>query len=83
LQKPGYAEAEISRVGLSTFLRETLLNSQTSPLVVPEGKRLGDVFEGSTPLTSWFTAEDLDQYVQAFETSGLTGPVNVYRAIQR
>ncbi|CAM6087071.1 unnamed protein product [Calypogeia fissa] len=82
-QKPGYAEAEIERVGLPTFMRETILSSQTSPLVVPKGKSLGDVFEGSTPLTSWFTAEDLDQYVQAFKTSGLTGPINVYRVIQR
>lgn len=83
MQKPGYAEAEIARVGLPTFLREIFLSSKTSPLVVPKGKSLGDVLEGSTPLTSWFTAEDLDQYVEAFQKSGLTGSINVYRAIQR
>lgn len=83
LQKPGYAEAEIQRIGLPTFLRNTLLSSSTEPLVVPKDKRLGDVLDGSAELTSWLTAEDVDCYVRAFERSGLTGPINVYRAIDR
>lgn len=83
LQKPGYAESEFRRIGLSTFLGHVLLSSSTKPWVIPEGKSLGDDMQGPVELTPWLTAEDLDRYVEAFEKSGLTGPINVYRAIER
>ncbi|KAL2652489.1 hypothetical protein R1flu_020617 [Riccia fluitans] len=82
-QKPGYAESEIRRIGLPAFLRNILLSSSTEPFVVPKGKKLGDVMNGSAELTSWLTEQDLNCYVRAFERSGLTGPINVYRAIER
>ncbi|BBM99377.1 soluble epoxide hydrolase / lipid-phosphate phosphatase [Marchantia polymorpha subsp. ruderalis] len=82
-QKPGYAESEFRRIGLSTFLGHVLLSSSTKPWVIPEGKSLGDDMQGPVELTPWLTAEDLDRYVEAFEKSGLTGPINVYRAIER
>ncbi|KAL3684312.1 hypothetical protein R1sor_002334 [Riccia sorocarpa] len=82
-QKPGYAESEFRRVGLPAFLKKTILSSSTKPWVVPEGRKLGDAMIGTGELTSWFTEQDLNCYVQAFERSGLTGPINIYRAIEK
>ncbi|MBT2392032.1 alpha/beta hydrolase [Streptomyces sp. ISL-1] len=89
-QEPGRAEAEIEpnvRAWLAGFYAglsaDTMPPAGEDPLFfVPEGAKLSDRFVGDT-LPSWLTEADLDFYAAEFERTGLTGPLNRYRNVDR
>ncbi|MFE7775789.1 alpha/beta fold hydrolase [Streptomyces sp. NPDC057445] len=88
-QEPGRAEAEIEpdvRSWIAGFY--TALSGGVKPPAggglpfVAEGGRLSDGFPDG-PLPSWLTEADLDFYAGEFEHTGLTGPLNRYRNVDR
>ena len=90
-QEPGRAEAEITpdvRAWLAGFY-SALSGDATPPadggsvFFVPPGGRLRDRFASGGPLPSWLTEADLDVYAGEFARSGVTGPLNRYRNVDR
>jgi pimeloyl-ACP methyl ester carboxylesterase len=90
-QAPGRAEAEIEpdvRGWLAGIY--TALSGGTLPqaeiggtFFVPAGGRLGDRFPAGAARPSWLTGAVLDFYAAEFERTGLTGPLNRYRNVDR
>ncbi|MEI7032176.1 alpha/beta hydrolase [Streptomyces pratensis] len=89
-QTPGRAEAEIEPdvrgwlAGLYAGLSgDTLAPAdQGSLFFVPRGARMADRFPTGR-LPGWLDASDLDFYSAEFERTGLTGPLNRYRNVDR
>jgi pimeloyl-ACP methyl ester carboxylesterase len=90
-QAPGRAEAEIEPdvrgwltgiyAGLSggTVPRDEIV----SMFFVPPGGRLADRFPAGLTRPAWMTEADLDFFAGEFERTGLTGPLNRYRNVDR
>ncbi|WP_110205311.1 alpha/beta fold hydrolase [Nocardioides daejeonensis] len=93
-QEPGRAEAEIE-ADLRGWLqgmyysasgegvRATLAAGLQGPSLVPRGGRMRDRFLWPERPPAWLAEEDLDFYVAEFERSGLAGPLNRYRNVDR
>ncbi|HEX3753099.1 MAG TPA: alpha/beta hydrolase [Streptosporangiaceae bacterium] len=90
-QAPGRAEAEIEPdvrgwltgiyAGLSggTVPQDEIV----SMLFVPPGGRMADRFPEKIARPTWMTEADLDFFAGEFERTGLTGPLNRYRNVDR
>ncbi|MFJ3876669.1 alpha/beta fold hydrolase [Streptomyces sp. NPDC090077] len=90
-QEPGRAEAEMEpdiRGWLAGFY--AAMSADTMPargepdphFVARAGGRLRDRFP-SGKLPAWLTEDDLDVYAGEFERTGMTGPLNRYRSMDR
>jgi pimeloyl-ACP methyl ester carboxylesterase len=86
-QKPGVADAELSRDLYDTFRRVLYAPSGDGPqdgsMVVPEGGGFLDLCPDPEKLPDWLTEEDIDVYVTEFAEAGFTGGLNWYRNLDR
>jgi pimeloyl-ACP methyl ester carboxylesterase len=91
-QEPGRAEAEIEadvRDWLLGFMYSASGDAPPFDLsagtiaTVPRGAQMKDRFHRPDALPAWLSAADLDVYVAEFEHSGLRGPLNRYRNVDR
>ena len=84
-QTPGVVEAEVE-ADFRTALRKIYYSlSGEAPLdaFLVEKPREASLLDGMVdpdPFPAWLTPADLDVYVEAFDASGFTGPINRYRA---
>jgi len=84
-QTPGKVEAELS-IDIRLALRKIYYAlSGEAPLnewLKPKPKDAGLLvdLQDPSPFPAWMTDEDLQVYIDAFETSGFIGPINRYRA---
>ncbi|MEU8978003.1 alpha/beta hydrolase [Streptomyces sp. NPDC048309] len=89
-QEPGRAEAEIEpdvRGWLAGFYAALSADTMPGPGApdphfVTAGGRLRDRFP-TGPLPAWLGENDLDVYAGEFERTGMTGPLNRYRNMDR
>jgi pimeloyl-ACP methyl ester carboxylesterase len=84
-QRPGVADAELSAHPRATFRRIlTAAGGEVSrggiPVVPPGGTFL-DLCPEPDALPGWLTEADIDVFVGEYATSGFTGPLNWYRAL--
>lgn len=86
-QSPGIAESELEP-NLRAFLRNFLYSASGEGMsgglafapASREGTGLLDTLASApSPLPSWLNEDDVDEYVTAFEQSGLVGPLSFYR----
>src|SRR5579875_307846 len=90
-QAPGRAEAEIEadvRTWLTGIYAALSGGAVSRDEVVPmlfvrPGGRLADRFPAGLARPDWMTGADLDFFCGEFERTGLTGPLNRYRNIDR
>ncbi|QFG24802.1 alpha/beta fold hydrolase [Actinomadura sp. WMMB 499] len=86
-QKPGVADAELSRDLYDTFRRMLYAPSGDGPqgasLNVPEGSGFLDICPLPDKLPGWLTEEDIDVYVTEYAEAGFTGGLNWYRNLDR
>ncbi|GAA4482238.1 alpha/beta hydrolase [Actinoallomurus oryzae] len=86
-QKPGVADAELSRDPYDTFRRVLYAPSGDGPqggaMVVPDGGGFLDLCPDPEKLPGWLTEEDIDTYVAEFAEAGFTGGLNWYRNMDR
>ncbi|MFN8024717.1 MAG: alpha/beta hydrolase [Acidimicrobiales bacterium] len=91
-QEPGRAEAEIEADVRGWLLGFMFSGSGDAPppdpskgtiATIPRGAKMRDRFSFPDPLPSWLTEADLDVYTSEFEHSGLRGPLNRYRNVDR
>ncbi len=84
-QQPGVADAELSLHPRSTFRRIlTAAGGEVSRggiPVVPPGGTFINLCPEPDVLPGWLTEEDIDVFVGEYATSGFTGPLNWYRAL--
>jgi pimeloyl-ACP methyl ester carboxylesterase len=82
-QRPGVADAELSRDPRATFRRLLYAASGDGPgggiPVVPAGGGFLDICPEPPVLPGWLTEDDIDVFVAEFALSGFTGPLNWYR----
>lgn len=60
------------------MLKHILTYRNPAPLCLPKGKPFPD---GPVALPAWLREQDLDYYADKYDTTGFTGPLNYYRAI--
>jgi epoxide hydrolase A/B len=74
---PGFDFAALSDQQLAEFIRST-------PMCLNPGAKMRDRMLTPPPgaLDAVFTREDINYYVEAFERSGITGPLNFYRCLE-
>ncbi len=91
-QEPGRAEAEIEADVRDWLLGFMFSGSGDAPLpdpskgtiaTIPRGALMKDRFSRPDVLPPWLTEDDLDVYTDEFEHSGLRGPLNRYRNVDR
>jgi pimeloyl-ACP methyl ester carboxylesterase len=91
-QEPGRAEAEIEADVRGWLLGFMFSGSGDAPppdpskgtiATIPRGAKMRDRFSWPDPLPAWLTEADLDVYTSEFEHSGLRGPLNRYRNVDR
>ncbi len=91
-QEPGRAEAEIEADIRDWVLGFMFSGSGDAPLpdpttgtiaTIPRGARMKDRFSRPETDLPWLTAADVDAYTSEFEYSGLRGPLNRYRNVDR
>jgi pimeloyl-ACP methyl ester carboxylesterase len=84
-QQPGVADAELSQDPRATFRRVLYAASGEGTMggvpVVPDGGGFLDMCPEPGALPGWLTESDIDAYVAEFASSGFTGPLNWYRAM--
>lgn len=80
--EPGRAERDFGRCDVKTVLRNIYILFSGSELPsASEDQEIMDLVDPSTPLPSWFTEEDLNNYTTLYEKSGFRTPLQVpYRA---
>lgn len=89
-QQPGRAEAEIEPdvrgwlAGIYAALSADTMPGPEAPAphFIPPGAAMRDRFPAG-PLPAWLSEDDLDFYAGEFERTGLAGPLNRYRAVDR
>ncbi|WP_163511668.1 alpha/beta fold hydrolase [Fodinicola acaciae] len=85
-QAPGVAEAELEADLTATFGRLLVGVSGDSPqireLIVPDGG-FAAIWPEPETLPAWLTRDDIATYARDFATTGLRGPLNWYRNIDR
>ncbi len=87
-QEPGVAEQEIVNLGVREALRRIFYaasgdappEARWSP-VGPAGAHFLDRTASPERLPSWITERDVDRYAAEFTRTGMTGPLNWYRAM--
>jgi pimeloyl-ACP methyl ester carboxylesterase len=89
-QTVGIAEAEAEEDLRSWLLGfyfggsgDAVARADGKPFAVPPGGKLRDRFTLPDRLPAWLSKEDLDFYIAEFERTGLRGPLNRYRNIDR
>lgn len=91
-QEPGRAEAEIEADVRDWLLGFMFSGSGDAPppdptkgtiATIARGARMKDRFSRPEAMPSWLTEADLDTYTSEFEHSGLRGPLNRYRNVDR
>lgn len=88
-QKPGVAEGELEADVRKSIRTIHYSLSGDAPEHIwlqpntPASAKLLDGLIDPPKLPSWFTAEDLDYYVEQFNKSGFRGPLNWYRNMDR
>lgn len=91
-QEPGRAEAEIEADIRDWLLGFMYTGSGDAPppdiaagtiATVARGTQMKARFHRPDPLPTWLTDADLDVYTREFEYSGLRGPLNRYRNVDR
>ena len=91
-QEPGRAEAEIEADVRDWLLGFMFTASGDAPppdlsvgtvATVRRGGLMKDRFHRPDPMPVWLTEADLDVYASEFEHSGLRGPLNRYRNVDR
>ncbi len=91
-QEPGRAEAEIEADIRDWVLGFMFSGSGDAPLpdptkgtiaTIPRGARMKDRFSRPEADLPWLTTADVDAYTSEFEYSGLRGPLNRYRNVDR
>ena len=91
-QEPGRAEAEIEADVRDWLLGFMFTASGDAPppdlsdgtvATVRRGGLMKDRFRRPDPLPAWLTEADLDVYSSEFEHTGLRGPLNRYRNVDR
>jgi epoxide hydrolase A/B len=91
-QEPGRAEAEIEATIRDWLLGFMFSGSGDAPTpdptkgtiaTIPRGARMKDRFSRPETMPAWLTEADLDVYTSEFEHSGLRGPLNRYRNVDR
>ncbi len=91
-QEPGRAEAEIEadvRAWLLGFMFSASGDAPASDpskgtiATVPRGALMKDRFSMPATMPAWLTDDDVDRYTSEFQHSGLRGPLNRYRNVDR
>jgi pimeloyl-ACP methyl ester carboxylesterase len=90
-QEPGRAEAEIEADVRDWLLGFMFSGSGDAPppdpsgtiATIPRGARMKDRFRRPATMPAWLTDADVDMYANEFERSGLRGPLNRYRNVDR
>ncbi len=90
-QEPGRAEAEIEADVRDWLLGFMFSGSGDAPppdptgtiATIPRGALMKDRFRRPDPMPVWLTDDDLAVYTSEFEHSGLRGPLNRYRNVDR
>ncbi|HXW44401.1 MAG TPA: alpha/beta hydrolase [Streptosporangiaceae bacterium] len=84
-QRPGVADAELSRDPVATFRTILYSLSGESPgmSLIPAGG--GFLDSGAQPprLPNWLSEQDIGAYVAQYAQAGFTGPLNWYRNLDR
>lgn len=62
-------------------MKKFLLITRTDFLVAPPDTEIIDDLEIPSTLPNWITEEEIQVYADKFQTSGFTGPLNYYRAM--
>ncbi|XP_071720438.1 epoxide hydrolase 1-like [Rutidosis leptorrhynchoides] len=77
-QEPGRAEADFGRFDVKTVVRNIyILFSKIEIPIASEGQEIMDLVKPLTPLPSWFTEEDLDNYAALYYKSGFRTALQV------
>lgn len=90
-QEPGRAEAEIESDVRDWLLGFMFSGSGDAPppdssgtiATIPHGAKMKDRFRRPETMPAWLTDDDLATYTYEFEHSGLRGPLNRYRNVDR
>ncbi|CAN8278671.1 unnamed protein product [Cochlearia groenlandica] len=80
-QKPGRAEAAFAKHDCLTVMKKFLLMTRTDYLVAPPDTEIIDHLEIPSKIPDWITEQEIQVYADKFQTSGFTGPLNYYRAM--
>ncbi|GJY37345.1 putative epoxide hydrolase [Tanacetum coccineum] len=82
-KEPGRAEADFDQFDIKTVVKNIyILFSQSEMPIASENEEIMDLVKPSTPLPSWFTEEDLTEYVALYEKSGFRFALQVpYRTL--
>ncbi|WP_416969556.1 alpha/beta fold hydrolase [Streptomyces sp. 4F14] len=88
-EAPGVADAQYGRDPRTTLRRmfhnlsgdNPANRTAPKPMMIPPGTDLVDRLPDPPAPSPWLTEADLDVFTAAFETSGFTGPLNWYRAL--
>ncbi|CAI9087510.1 OLC1v1021589C1 [Oldenlandia corymbosa var. corymbosa] len=82
-QEPGKAEADFGRLHPKAVVRNIyVLFSRPEIPIAEENQEIMDLVDSSTPLPSWFTEEDLENYGALYEKSGFQTALKVpYRTM--
>lgn len=75
-QEPGVADAALNADVRASLQRMVALEGFGGPVDEMTEQAL-------PPLPDWLSADEFEQYVQAFEVTGFTGPLNWYRNFDR
>ncbi|XP_039167499.1 AB hydrolase superfamily protein YfhM isoform X1 [Eucalyptus grandis] len=83
-QEPGRAEADFGRLDAKTVVRNIyILFSRSEIPIAAENQEIMDIVDPSTPLPSWFTEGDLEEYGSLYRKSGFRTALQVpYRSIK-
>jgi pimeloyl-ACP methyl ester carboxylesterase len=84
-QRPGVAEAELSRDPQTTFRKILTSLAAEGPqmTLIPAGGGFLDAAQEPAGLPSWLTQDDIDVYVSEYAIAGFSGPLNWYRNMDR
>ncbi|KAF8031299.1 hypothetical protein BT93_D0483 [Corymbia citriodora subsp. variegata] len=83
-KEPGCAEADFGRLDAKTVVRNIyILFSRSEIPIAAENQEIMDIVHPSTPLPSWFTEGDLEEYGSLYQKSGFRTALQVpYRALK-
>uniref|UniRef100_A0A5B7BQ49 soluble epoxide hydrolase n=1 Tax=Davidia involucrata TaxID=16924 RepID=A0A5B7BQ49_DAVIN len=80
-QESGRAEKSFAQYDCLTILKKFLLINGPDLLAAPPGVEIIDFLDTPSSLPPWITEEELQTRASKFETSGFTGALNYYRAM--